>query len=949
MINRITTVERSVAKSHHSSAKVGYINNILMVGRLILITICCLLFVVPSRAQSTEKLYLSGRGSDDMVQWDFMVNGGMNANKWTKIGVPSCWELQGFGKYDYGFAKDSIRGKERGWYKKKFTVPASWKEKVINIVFEGVMTDAIVTINGQLAGAPHQGAFYAFKYNISKLLNYGKDNILEVKVDKHSANKTVNAAEREADYWIFGGIFRPVWLELLPQNYIDNISIDAKADGSFRTRFTMNGGGSSVTVKIFDEHGKLVAEKASVGKNIQEFLMNIKGPALWSSEFPNLYKAVYILSDRGKVIHTVEKKFGFRTVDVKQRDGIYVNGVKMKLKGVNRHSFRPESGRTTSYKNSVEDVLLIKEMNMNAVRMSHYPPDEHFLDVCDSLGLYVIDELAGWHGHYDTPTGSLLVKEMVEHDRNHPSIIIWANGNEGGSNAELDELFGRYDLQNRVVIHPWQLHNGIETQHYRQYNYGVGNFENGREIVMPTEFLHGWFDGGHGAGLEDYWNKMWNNPLSAGGFLWDFADQGVVRKDKKNSLDTDKHRGADGIVGPHHEKEGSFFTIKEIWSPIHMQRREIAAGFDGKFDIENRYQFTNANSCTYFWKLKKFETENVKEVTGVINAPNILPGAKGHLQVALPENWNAYDVLYITIKDQYKQELFTWSFTISRPVQKAHEVIALTKDAQDVKIVDSTIAYKIKVKDVELTFDKLNGLLQQVRNAKGIIPLANGPVIEGGINNFSGIRINYDADKNVVINSTYNKKKSFNTLQWIIHRNGWVQLKVNYFPDSLHTKMLGINFNLPENKMRSVTYLGKGPYRVWKNRLKGGQFNIWTKKYNDTETGEQWNYPEFKGYHANFYGGIINADAQNFTIATETEDLFLRLYSAKWKTDQWHNYEPWFPKGDISFMNAIPSIGSRTQTRETTGPMGLDNIYYDYVKDPARALKIVLWFKFGNK
>ena len=166
----------------------------------------------------------------------------------------------------------------------------------------------------------------------------------------------------------------------------------------------------------------------------------------------------------------------------------------------------------------MEDVLLMKEMNMNAVRMSHYPPDSHFLDVCDSLGLYVIDELAGWHGHYDTPTGSTLVKEMVEHDRDHPSVIIWANGNEGGSNPELDMFFGKYDLQNRVVIHPRQLYNGIETQHYRQYNYGVGNYDNGREIVMPTEFLHGWFDGGHGAGLEDYWNKMWYNPLSAGGF-----------------------------------------------------------------------------------------------------------------------------------------------------------------------------------------------------------------------------------------------------------------------------------------------------------------------------------------------------------------------------------------------------------------------------------------------
>ena len=144
----------------------------------------------------------------------------MNANKWTKIAVPSCWELQGFGKYDYGFAKDSVRGKEKGLYKHRFNAPASWKGKVINIVFEGVMTDAEVKVNGKLAGEIHQGAFYAFKYDISKLLKYGKENLLEVTVAKHSANQSVNEAERKADFWIFGGIFRPVWLEVSPDIYL---------------------------------------------------------------------------------------------------------------------------------------------------------------------------------------------------------------------------------------------------------------------------------------------------------------------------------------------------------------------------------------------------------------------------------------------------------------------------------------------------------------------------------------------------------------------------------------------------------------------------------------------------------------------------------------------------------------------------------------------------------
>ena len=175
-------------------------------------------------------------------------------------------------------------------------------------------------------------------------------------------------------------------------------------------------------------------------------------PKLWSPESPSLYKAVFTLYKNGKAVHTLMKNIGFRTVEVKQRDGVYVNGVKVKMKGVNRHSFHPQSGRTTSKTISIQDVLLMKDMNMNAVRMAHYPPDEHFLDACDSLGLFVMNELAGWHGHYDTPTGKKLLKEMIDHDVNHPSIIFWANGNEGGHNFELDKYFTEYDIQKRPVI-----------------------------------------------------------------------------------------------------------------------------------------------------------------------------------------------------------------------------------------------------------------------------------------------------------------------------------------------------------------------------------------------------------------------------------------------------------------------------------------------------------------
>ncbi|MBP6023501.1 glycoside hydrolase family 2 protein [Ferruginibacter sp.] len=919
--------------------------------RYLLLITYNLLLITALSAQQTEKVYLSGTGSNDTKQWEFMCTGGMNANKWTTIAVPSCWELQGFGKYDYGFAKDSIRGKEIGLYKYSFDVPASWKNKTVKIVFEGSMTDTDVKINGQSAGDIHQGAFYAFKYDITELINYGKRNLLEVTVAKHSANQSVNEAERKADFWIFGGIFRPVYLEVFPDLHIENIEIDATADGGFFAFFDADNFRGKAQVQIFDATGKLFAKAGAVplGRtDVFSIDTTFLHPELWNPESPYLYKAVFTIYKDGKPIHTVTQKFGFRTVKLKQRDGIYINGVKVKLKGVNRHSFRPETGRTTSKQISIEDVLLMKDMNMNAVRMSHYPPDGHFLEVCDSLGLFVMNELAGWHGHYDTPTGTKLVEEMIVHDMNHPSIIMWANGNEGGHNFELDSLFTEFDIQERPVVHPWQLFNGIETQHYREYNYGIGNYEYGREIVMPTEFLHGQFDGGHGAGLEDYWEKMWHNPLSAGGFLWDLADQAVVRKDKNDSLDTDKFRAADGIVGPHHEKEGSFYAIKEIWSPVYFERKEITSAFDGKLNVENRYHFTNINTCTFSWNLKRFDLRGTKEENGKAKAPDIAPGAKGTLQINLPANWKEFNVIYVTVKDKFQKELFTWSFPISNPKEATERIVAKEgSDKIETPVADTNMIL-VNVKDVSLMFNESSGTLAYVKNKNGVLPFNNGPVVQEGENNFKGIKKYWEGDK-YIIESTYDKKESYNTLKWTVYPSGWIQLQVNYFPGAYHSNFDGINFSFPENEIKSVTYMGNGPYHVWKNRMKGNQFGVWNKTYNNTETGEApWVYPEFKGYHSNFYGGYFFTKNNRFTVATETEDLFLRLFTPAWKTDQWHNYEPLFPSGDISFMQGISSIGTKTQRNETTGPMGLKNIFYDYEKDPSRALKLVLYFNFND-
>jgi hypothetical protein len=234
----------------------------------------------------------------------------------------------------------------------------------------------------------------------------------------------------------------------------------------------------------------------------------------------------------------------------------------------------------------------------------------------------------------------------------------------------------------------------------------------------------------------------------------------------------------------------------------------------------------------------------------------------------------------------------------------------------------------------------------EVKNEKEIIPFNNGPIIQEGENNFSKFSSKQEG-KNIIISSVYNKKEHYNTLEWTIYPTGIIRMQINYFPAAYFTSYVGVNFSYPEQRIKSISYLGDGPYRVWKNRMKGTQFGLWTKKYNNTETGEfPWIYPEFKGYYSNLYWSVFKGDNHSFTITTPDENIFLRLFTPAWKTDQWHNYEPIFPSGDISFMQGISSIGTKTQRNVTTGPMGEKNIFYDYEKDPTRALKLVLYFDF---
>jgi hypothetical protein len=894
-------------------------------------------------------VYLSGTDNVNTVKWDFFCTGGRKSGYWTKIEVPSCWEQQGFGIYNYGRDSHTYGRKfkfadEKGLYKYVFQAPAEWATKDINLVFEGSMTDTEVKINGKIAGPIHQGAFYRFKYNISDKLNFGKSNLLEVTVSKWSADKSVNDAERTADYWIFGGIFRPVYLEVLPKEHIERVAISADAAGSFKMDVYPKSlkGTSEITAEIIDSKGNIVgkdAVKAKPSDSLHTLQCSVQNPLKWTSETPNLYKVRYYLASNNKRVFEGSEKFGFRTIEIRRGDGIYINGTKIKMKGINRHVWWPETGRCVNAGIDLMDVKLIKEMNMNAIRCSHYPPDKSFLDICDSLGLYVLDELAGWQDAYSTKAGAPLVKEMVIRDVNHPSIIFWSNGNEGGTNKELDDDYLIYDLSKRPVIHahhkPGNDFNGIDCNHYENYA-SVSKLLKDSLIYMPTEFLHCQDDGGGAAGLQDYWELMWKSPKSGGGFLWAYIDEGVVRTDLNNIIDVNGVNAEDGVLGPHREKEGSFNAIREIFSPVKLSFIGFSEPSTINFTIENRYHYTNLSECKFVWKLVNFRKPN-DELNGyiVVKEGNVSikmnPGDSGKLQIPLNEGFNKNDALLLTAIDPAGNEIMQWSQKIKKNHELINDIVSkASTDSAKFSETDTTII--LKAGKIEVIINKTNGTILQVKTeTPNQLNFRNGPVLIAGDVTKLGFK-HYKDSAGYVAEFRFTGDLEF--IRWRMYDNGWLGLEYAYTLKGTYP-FAGVSFDYPEAHILSAKWLGNGPYRIWKNRPQGVTLNVWKNAYNNTQTGyAPWIYPEFKGYFSDITWMEFCTVEGKFYVASKEDNLFVRLFD--FYAMPGIKAHPALPSGNISFLDCIPPVGTKMAVRidddaSLNGPMGkmneLDNTF----------------------
>lgn len=884
----------------------------------------------------TERLYLSGTGAGDTRSWDFFCSDGMNSGEWSTIEVPSQWEQQGFGSYTYGrfyLDKSAVPSSETGTYRYSFSVPDEWNDRSVKIVFEGSMTDTDVRINGMSAGKVHRGGFTEFSYDVSDILVYGDTlNVIEVNVSKESENASVNAAERRADWWLFGGIYRPVYLESSPEVHIDRIAMDAGADGRLATTlFTSmhKGKGASVEIEVAPAGGgdPLGKQRVALSGDSSTFVTNWTGVIPWDVEHPNLYDVTFTLVDaEGRSVHSVTETTGFRDIEFREKDGFYLNGTKLLLKGVNRHCFHPQTGRTVSRAQSLEDALLIKEMNMNAVR-SHYPPDRDFLEICDSIGLLYLDELPGWHDAYDTEVGLDLLREFIARDVNHPSVIIWSNGNEGGWNRNLDGMFGLLDPQNRQVVHPWADFDGVDTHHYPSYKTGPGKLANGMKVFMPTEFLHSRYDKGAGAGLEDFWEMYRRNPMFAGGFIWAFVDEAVARTDRGGFLDSDGSNGCDGIVGPNREKEGSFYTIRDVWAPVQFAPFNITSSFDGTMLVTNEFLFTDFSDCAMKWRTYSVSdpaSGGVRTLlsSGDVRLPSIGPSETGRARFDLPEDFFEADILEVEMFDHHRRSVVTRSW----PVKFASEYIAShsgdTGCRTGATLREAGDCVTLASPHVSVTFDRLTGMITSIEADGHNVPLTDGPVAVGMRAAVKGSTVRIDGNDAVF---AVKYEGGIDSIVWRLNGCGIISMdavmlnrpggKVDGYPafnDNITD--IGISFSYPESEVRGMKWLGAGPYRVWKNRQRGAAFGLWHKDYNNTITGNSYEnlvYPEFKGYHGSLYWAVLEGNGNDLTVASATDGIFLRVFTPDEPEGiKGEDRMQPFPEGDISFLLDINAMRS---------------------------------------
>lgn len=497
-----------------------------------------------------------------------------NSKNWDKIKVPGHIQLQGFedphyvntmypwdGHEDLQAPEISEDDNVVGSYVKHFTVPKHMTDKPLFISFQGVETAFFVWLNGEFIGYS-EDSFTPADFELTPYLKEG-DNKLAVEVYQRSTGSWLE----DQDFWRFSGIFRDVYLYSKPRIHVENLKViteldDAYTDAELKLSLDLSGEvkGSQVRVTLEDANEQVIGTiESKIKVNDTDLSLIVEKPKLWSAETPNLYKLfIEIYDASGKLIEVIPQNVGFRRFELKDNI-MHINGKRIIFKGVNRHEFNANHGRVVSKEDMLWDIKVMKQHNINAVRTSHYPNDSYWYELCDEYGLYVIDEMnlethgtwqkPGRHDPLEAIPGSKMEWEdivmdraisMYERDKNHPSILIWSCGNEsyGGKVLYNVSEYFRTEDPNRLVHYEGVFndreYNDTSDMESRMYA-KVDQIEaylkdNPSKPFINCEYAHAM--GNSLGNFKKYSDLERKYPMYQGGFIWDFIDQGLIKKDR---------------------------------------------------------------------------------------------------------------------------------------------------------------------------------------------------------------------------------------------------------------------------------------------------------------------------------------------------------------------------------------------------------------------------------
>jgi len=577
---------------------------------------------------------------------------------WKDIDVPGNWQFQGYDvpiflDEEYPFPADPPHipndHNPVGSYRTEFAMPDNWQGRTVYLHFDGVESAFYVWVNGRPAGYSEDSRTPA-EFNITGLLRPGR-NILAAEVYQWSDGSYLECQ----DYWRLSGIFRNVYLFSTPAVHIRDFEVKTDLDSESRdavlrvTAWVRNSGVAAardhtIEITLLDSDGRSDAVQTRAAGSSPYiapgaesiFLLDspVQNPHKWSAEHPNLYTIVLALKDSaGRVIEFESAQVGFRKVEIKGGQ-LLLNGQPILIKGVNRHEHDPITAHYVTRDSMVNDIQLMKQLNINTVRTSHYPNDPQWYELCDRYGLYVIDEAnIESHGMGYDPAITLANRpdwkmahldrmvRMVERDKNHPSVIIWSMGNEAGDGTNFEagsEWIHRRDPSRPVHYERAELrpHTDIYCPMYAKIEELVSYAQKKqtRPLIL-CEYAHAM--GNSVGNLQDYWDVIERYPQLQGGSIWDWVDQGMLKRlpggrsyfGCANDFDPGRSEDsfcADGILFSDRGLTPKSYEVKKVYQNVGFKPLDLAAG---RVEVVNKFFFTSLIGYEFLWSVAEDGTE----------------------------------------------------------------------------------------------------------------------------------------------------------------------------------------------------------------------------------------------------------------------------------------------------------------------------------------------------